>query len=157
MIESFPITIEGYDEMEKELKHRKSNLRIEISKEISIARDHGDLKENAEYHAAREKQSFNEGRISELEDKIARSEVIDVSKFKDSKNIKFGAYVKIQDEDENILEYRIVSDYESDINKGFISVNSPIARALIGKTVSDIIDVSTPKGNKEYEILSLRY
>lgn len=157
MSEHFPVTLEGYNEMEKDLKYRKSVLRGQISEEISIARDHGDLKENAEYHAAREKHGFNEGRISELEDKLARSDIIDTEKLKGSDTVKFGAYVKIEDEDGNILEYRIVGDYEADISKGLISISSPVARALIGKKVSDIIEVTTPKKNKEYEILSLKY
>ncbi len=157
MSDKFPITVEGFAEMEKELKELKTVKRAKISKEIAIAREHGDLKENAEYHAAREKQSFMEGRVMELEDKTARAQVIDVNKLSGN-TIKFGARVKMIDDDtEKEVTYRIMSEYEADIEKGMISIISPLARALIGKTVEDYVEVTTPRGTKGYEILSVEF
>jgi transcription elongation factor GreA len=153
----FPITSEGYSKLEEELKHLKYTERPAISKLIAEAREFGDLSENAEYHAAREKQSFNEGRILELEDKMARADIIDISKISGDK-ITFGAIVKIlDDESEEEFTYQIVGEYEADISKGLISVSSPIAKALIGKKTNDFIEVKTPKGIKVYQILSFRY
>jgi transcription elongation factor GreA len=157
MSDKFPITTEGYARMEAELKDLKTVQRPKIAEEIATARDHGDLKENAEYHAAREKQSFAEGRISELEDRVARAEVIDISKL-DGDTVKFGAKVKLlDDETEKEVTYQIVSEYEADINKNLISVVSPIARALIGKAIGDVIEVITPRGERGYEILAVEY
>ena len=116
----------------------------------------GDLKENAEYHAAREKQSFIEGRVIDLEDKIARAEVIDVSKLSGD-TVKFGAHVKLVDDDDKEVTYRIVGDYEADIAKNRISFASPIARAIMGKEVGDYVEVNTPRGGKGYEILEVRF
>lgn len=156
MSEKAPITIDGFDRIKAELHDLKTTQRSLISKEIATAREHGDLKENAEYHAAREKQSFLEGRVIELEDKIARAEVIDTSKLSGDK-VKFGAYVTVVDDDEKEVSYRIVGDYEADISKNLISFASPIARALMGKTVGDYIEVTTPRGSKGYEILKVKF
>ncbi|MDB2414522.1 transcription elongation factor GreA [Rickettsiales bacterium] len=157
MSEKFPITVKGFEELEAELKDRKTSLRSQISKEIAAAREHGDLKENAEYHAAREKQSFNEGRIMELEDKQARAEVIDISKLSGD-TIKFGAHVTLYDEEtEQEVVYQIIGEYEADVEKGRISIKSPIARALIGKTVDDSVEVKTPRGSKSYEVVAVEY
>lgn len=156
MAEKAPITMTGFESIKAELHDLKTTQRALISKEIATAREHGDLKENAEYHAAREKQSFMEGRIIELEDKIARAEVIDTSKLSGS-NIKFGAYVKLVDDDEKEVTYRIVGDYEANISKNLISFASPIARALMGKTVGDYIEVTTPRGSKGYEVLEVKF
>jgi len=156
MSDKFPITVGGFDRMEAELKDLKSNQRPQISKEIAVAREHGDLKENAEYHAARDKQSFIEGRIAELEDRVARAEVIDIAKL-DPSTIKFGATVGLIDDDDKEVTYQIVSEYEADINMNLISVVSPIARALIGKKLEDYVEVNTPKGTKGFEVTSISY
>src|ERR1700722_15528762 len=132
-MEKFPVTAEGYVRMEAELKNLKSVERPAIISAISEARAHGDLSENAEYHAAKEKQSFIEGRIKELEDKVSRSDIIDITSLK-SDSIKFGATVKLADEDNNDeITYQIVSEYEADLKTGKISITAPLARALIGK------------------------
>ncbi|MFN7038709.1 MAG: transcription elongation factor GreA [Alphaproteobacteria bacterium] len=156
-MDKFPITIEGYNRLGEELKNLKSIDRPAISRAISEARELGDLSENAEYHAARERQSFIEGRIMDLEDKLVRAEVIDVSKLSGN-SIKFGAKVKLVDEDtEEESSYQIVGEYEADLSKGLISISSPLARSLIGKTLGDYVEVITPKGTKAYEILSVNY
>jgi transcription elongation factor GreA len=153
----FPITHKGFDNLEKEIKHLKHVERPKIIDAIATARDFGDLSENAEYHAAREKQSFVEGRILDLEDKIARAEIIDISKLSGN-TIKFGATVKlIDDESEEIVVYHIVGEYEADITKKRVSIMSPIAKALIGKGVGDVVEVSTPKSSKSYEVLEVSY
>jgi transcription elongation factor GreA len=152
-----PITKQGLAQMEEELKHLKSVARPEVIRAISQAREHGDLSENAEYHAARERQSFIEGRLAELEDKIARSEVIDVSALS-GKTVKFGATVTIVDEDtDEELTYQLVGEVESDVKAGRLAVNSPLGRSLIGKSVGDSVDVATPKGDKSYEILKVKF
>ncbi len=157
MGEKFPITATGFATLEAELKELKTKERAKVSKEIAAAREHGDLKENAEYHAAREKQSFMEGRISELEDKIARGEVIDVSKLSGD-TVKFGAtIVLLDDETDTKVTYQIVGEYEADIKINKISIVSPLARALIGKSVGDYVEVVTPKGSKGYEIISVEF
>jgi transcription elongation factor GreA len=156
-MEKIPMTADGYARLEAELKHLKSSERPAVIRAIAEARDHGDLSENAEYHAARERQSFIEGRVAELEDKIARAEVIDVSKLS-GKAIKFGAKVTLADEDtEEESTYQIVGAEEADIDKGRLSVTSPLARALIGKQTGDSIEVTTPRGSKAYEIIRVRY
>lgn len=153
----FPITLEGYNKIEEELKHLKFTERPSISKAIAEAREFGDLSENAEYHAAREKQGFNEGKIVDLEDKMARAEIIDINKISGD-TIKFGAIVEILDDDtEEKFKYQIVGEYEADIGKRLISVVSPIAKALIGKRTKDLIEVKTPKGLKIYQVLSIEY
>ncbi|MDX1423199.1 MAG: transcription elongation factor GreA [Kiloniellales bacterium] len=157
MTQRMPITKQGLAQMEEELKHLKSVARPEVIRAISQAREHGDLSENAEYHAARERQSFIEGRLAELEDKIARSEVIDVSALS-GKTVKFGATVTIVDEDtDEELTYQLVGEVESDVKAGRLAVNSPLGRSLIGKSVGDSVDVATPKGDKSYEILKVKF
>jgi len=152
-----PMTAEGLAKLEKELRQLKTVARHEVVQAIAEARTHGDLSENAEYHAARERQSFIEGRIGELEDLISRAEVIDPSKMSGS-TIRFGANVVLADEDtEEEVTYRIVGTHESDIASGLISVTSPLARALIGKTKGDVVEVSAPRGAKSYEIVKVTY
>jgi transcription elongation factor GreA len=152
-----PMTVEGAEALRAELKQRKGTLRAEISKAIAEAREHGDLKENAEYHAAREQQSFNEGRIQEIESKLADAQIIDVSKMTPSDKVVFGVTVTLIDEDGQSLTCRIVGEDEADIKKGKISVMSPIARAVIGKSVGDVGVVETPNGTTEYEIDAVEY
>ena len=151
------MTAVGYERLEKELKTLKTVERPAIIEAIAEARAHGDLSENAEYHAAKEKQSFIEGRIKELESVISRAEVIDVVSLK-STTVKFGATVKIVDEEtEEEITYQIVSDYEADIKRGLISTSAPIGRALIGKAAGVSVEVATPKGARFYEILEVEY
>ena len=153
----FPITKQAYAKLEQEVKKLKHEDRPRIVEAIATARDLGDLSEIAEYHAAREQQSFAEGRILELEDKVARAEVIDISKLSGD-SVKFGATVNlIDDETEEKVTYIIVGEYEADISKHRISISSPLARALIGKSVGDLVDVSTPGGTRSYEILSVEF
>lgn len=152
-----PMTAEGFSRLEEELKHLKSIERPAVIRAIAEAREHGDLSENAEYHAARERQSFIEGRLAELEDKIARAEVIDPKKLS-GKQVMFGATVTLVDEDtDEKAKYQIVGPDESDINAGRISISSPLARALIGKSVGDSAEVSTPGGTKSYEIVKVAF
>ncbi|MFH1806879.1 MAG: transcription elongation factor GreA [Pseudomonadota bacterium] len=156
-MEKVPMTPQGHQRLEQELKHLKSVERLEIIKAISDAREHGDLSENAEYHAARERQSFCEGRIAELEDVLSRSEVIDVPSLAGSV-IKFGATVTMVDEDtDEETTYQVVGPIEADINSGRISTTSPIGRALIGKSVGESVEVTVPGGTKAYEILSVTF
>lgn len=156
-MEKVPMTAEGYAALEAELKRRTSEERPRIIQAISEARAHGDLSENAEYHAAKEAQSHNEGRIVELEDQISRAEVIDVTKLTGT-SIKFGATVTLVDEDtEEEKTYKIVGDVEADAKKGRVSISSPIARALIGKNVGDTVEVSAPGGARSYEIIQVRF
>jgi len=151
------MTTGGYDSLQDELKTLKSVERPAVIKAISIAREHGDLSENAEYHAARERQSFIEGRIGEIEDKLSRAEVIDVSKLS-GKKVQFGATVTIADEDtDEETTYQIVGEHEADVNAGRLSIAAPIARALIGKSVGDQVEVVTPRGQKDYEIIKVKY
>src|SRR5579863_5059341 len=152
-----PMTAVGFKRLEEELKRLKSVDRPAIIRAIAEARDHGDIAENAEYHSARERQSFIEGRVMELEDKIARAEVIDVSKLS-GKVIKFGATVTLEDEEtEEKTVYQIVGEDEADISKGRLSVTSPLARALIGKGVGESVEVSTPRGSKAYEVVKVAF
>jgi transcription elongation factor GreA len=156
-MERFPITLEAFRQLEVELKTLKSVERPTIIQAIAEARAHGDLSENAEYHAAREKQSFIEGRIMELEDKLARAEVIDVSKLSGT-TVRFGAHVHLVDEEtEEKAIYQIVGEYEADINQRRISISSPLARALIGKEKGESVDVQTPGGIRYYEIIEVRF
>lgn len=152
------MTAGGLQRLQEELKVLKGVERHAVIKAISEAREHGDLSENAEYHAARERQGFIEGRIKELENKIARAEVIDISKLS-GKVIKFGATVTLSDEDtSDKMTYQIVGIDEADVKKGLLSISSPLARALIGKTVGDSCDIVTPKqGHKFYEIIDVVY
>ncbi len=151
------MTAEGYSALEAELKTLKTEERPAVIAAIAEARSHGDLSENAEYHAAKERQSFIEGRIAELEDKMARAQVIDVKRLSGS-TVKFGATVTVLDEDtEDEAAYKIVGEDEADVRAGKISITSPIARALIGKEVGDVVEVAAPGGAKSYEILKLEW
>lgn len=154
-IERIPMTPVGYERLAAELKQLKTIERPAIIQAISEAREHGDLSENAEYHAAREKQSFIEGRLAELEDKISRAEIIDASKLT-GKTIRFGATVTLADEDtDEKSTYTIVGTDESNIAKGFLSITSPLARALIGKEPGESVEVTTPGGHKSYEVMKV--
>ena len=151
------MTAEGLTNLEEELRHLRNTARPEVIRAIAQAREHGDLSENAEYHAARDRQSFIEGRVGELEDKIARAEVIDVSKLS-GKTIKFGAKVTLIDEDtDEKLTYQIVGQDEADVKRGRLAITSPLARALIGKNVGETVEVNTPKGEKAYEIRRVKF
>jgi transcription elongation factor GreA len=155
--EKVPMTAAGYAALEAEVKRLKSVERPRIIKAIEEARAHGDLSENAEYHAAKEAQSMNEARVAELEDKISRADIIDVSKLSGD-TVKFGAIVKIVDEDtDEEQSYQLVGDFEADVKAGKIAINSPIARALIGKRAGEVVEVTTPRGHKSYEILDVRF
>jgi transcription elongation factor GreA len=156
-MEKIPMTALGLERLEKEFKHLKTVERPNIIAAIAEARAHGDLSENAEYSAAKEKQSFIEGRIQELEAVISRAEVIDVASIK-HEHISFGAHVSLVDEEsEEEITYQIVGDYEADITRGLISTSAPISRALIGKKISQSVEVVTPKGVRFYEVLRVEY
>jgi transcription elongation factor GreA len=156
-MERIPMTAQGYKSLEKEVNELKTVERPAITKMIAEARAHGDLSENAEYHAAKERQSFVEGRVIELEDMIGRAEVIDVSRLSGS-SVKFGATVTMVDEDtDQKRKYQIVGDHEADATKGRISISSPIARALIGKSKGDTVEVAAPGGARSYEILKVEF
>ena len=151
------MTAEGYGRLEEELKRLKTVERPDVIKSISAAREHGDLAENAEYHAARERQSFIEGRVRELQDKLGRAEVIDVSKLS-GKEIKFGATVTLADEETDEKKtYQLVGADEADVNNGRLSITSPVARALIGRGIGDSVHVNTPNGGRSYEIMKINY
>ena len=150
------MTSTGYNDLDMELKKLRSIERPAIIKAIAEAREHGDLSENAEYHSAREKQSFIEGRIKELESIIGLADIIDISKL--SGAIKFGASVKLVDEDSDLeVTYKFVGEFEADLEKNLLNIKSPLARALIGKDVGDSVDVKTPGGVKSYEVLKITY
>jgi len=156
-MEKVPMTVAGHAALEEELRRRQQIERPRIIQMISEARAHGDLSENAEYHAAKEMQSLNEGRVAELEDKLSRAEVIDVSKLSGA-TVKFGATVTVLDEEtEEEKRYQIVGESEADVKSGRVSITSPIARALIGKKVGDSVEVKTPKGGRSYEVLTVAY
>ncbi len=153
-----PLTVKGAEKLRAELEELKSVVRPRIIASIATARAHGDLKENAEYHAAREQQSFAEGRIAEIEGKLSNAQVIDVTKLDANGKVVFGATVKIEDIDsEKQVVYQIVGEDEASIKEGRISIGSPIARALIGKEAGDVVTVKAPAGNIEYEIISVEY
>ena len=155
-MDKIPMTRGGFAALERELGDLKSKERPAIIRQIAEAREHGDLSENAEYHAAREKQGFIEGRIKELESILSRAEQIDTAKL--SGSVKFGAIVNLVDEDtEEERTYQIVGEAEADIERGLLNIRSPLARALIGKDEGDSVEVTTPGGLKSYEILSIRY
>ena len=157
MVDKVPMTVPGYAALEAELKRRQQEERPRIIQAISEARSHGDLSENAEYHAAKESQSLNEGRIAELEDKLSRAEVIDVTKLSGA-TVKFGATLTLVDEDtDEEKTYQIVGEAEADVKSGKVSITSPIARALIGKKVGDAVEVNTPGGGKSYEVLKVAF
>ena len=156
-MDKVPMTFDGYDRLEVELKRLKTIERPEIIKAIATAREHGDLSENAEYHAAKERQAFIEGRVGELEEKIRLAEVIDPSQLS-GKTVKFGAYVTLADEDTNEEKtYQIVGEHEADIKADFLSITSPLARALITKSVGDSVEVPAPKGAKAYEVINVKF
>lgn len=156
-MEKVPMTIEGYKTLEQELHRLKSVERPRIIQQISDAREHGDLSENAEYHAAKEAQGMNEAKVAEIEDKVSRAEVIDISKLSGD-TVKFGATVTLEDEDSGEkVKYKIVGDAEANVRDGKVSISSPIARALIGKSKGDSAEVTTPKGSRSYQILKLEY
>lgn len=158
MADSFPITPAGLRRMKDELKHLQSVERPKISAEIEVARAHGDLRENAEYHAAKEKQGHIEGRIMDLNGWIARAEVIDVSKFKGTDKVVFGATVELLDtENEKKVVYRLVGEFEADIKKRWISITSPVARGLVGKAVGDVSTIQSPGGAREFEVVSVTF
>lgn len=151
------MTAAGYQALEEEIAHLKAVERPAVIRMIEEARSHGDLSENAEYHAAKERQSFIEGRVMELEDKLSRAEVIDVSRLSGT-TVKFGATVTLVDEDTDAeMKYQIVGDLEADARNGKISISSPIARALIGKSKGDTVEVSAPGGARSYEILKVEF
>lgn len=157
VMEKMPITRSGLTRMEEELRNLKFVERPAIIKAIAEARAHGDLSENAEYHAARERQSFIEGRILELEANASRADVIDITEM-NGDTVKFGATVEVADEEtDEEATYQIVGEYEANLEAGLISITAPIARALIGKTVGDSVEVNTPKGTRYYEILSVKF
>ncbi len=157
MTTKVPITLTGFTQLQEEIKVLKTVDRPAVIQAIAEAREHGDLKENAEYHAARERQSFIEGRLMELEDKLSRVDVIDPAKMTGNV-IKFGATVQILDDDtEKEHTYQIVGEYESNFEKGKLAFTAPLSRALIGKTVGDTVEVNTPKGAKAYEVVNVLY
>ena len=151
------MTAEGFTALDEELKRLKTVERPEVIAAIAEARSHGDLSENAEYHAAKDRQGWIEGRIAEIEDRLARAQVIDVTKLSGSQ-VKFGATVTVVDEDtEDEGRYQIVGEHEADVKQGRISLTSPLSRAMIGKEVGDVVEVNTPGGVKAYEILKLEW
>lgn len=157
-MDKIPMTRPGVEALEKELRKRVSETRPEIVQAIAEARAHGDLSENAEYSAARERQSFNEGRIKELESVISAAEIIDPTQFVGTKTVRFGATVLVADENtDEEKKFQIVGEYESDIDSGRISLGSPIARALIGKAQGDSVEVRTPRGVASYEIVEVMF
>lgn len=156
-MDKLPMTTEGHKTLQEELRNLKSVERPNIVKAIAAAREHGDLSENAEYHAARERQSFIEGRIGELEDAIKRAEVIDTSKLK-GKTVRFGATVKVADEEtEEEITYQLVGELEADIKQRKISIASPLGRALIGREAGDSVEVTTPNGVRYFEVNNVRF
>ena len=153
-----PITLKGAQRLREELDHLKSVKRPKVIAAIAEAREHGDLKENAEYHAAREEQGFIEGRIKQLEGELSHAEIIDVSKLNAGSKVVFGATVELSDvESDEGKRYQIVGDLEADIKLGLIAISSPLARALIGKLEGDAVTIDAPAGQREYEIVSVQY
>ena len=156
-MERVPMTIEGFKKLESELHRLKSEERPRIIQQISEARGHGDLSENAEYHAAKDAQGLNEARVAELEDRIGRADIVDTTKLSGN-TVKFGATVTLVDEDtDEKVKYQIVGDFEASVRDGRISISSPIARALIGKSKKDTAEVTTPKGAKAYEVIKVEW
>lgn len=154
----FPMTLRGAERLREELRHRKSEMRPKIIASIDEARSHGDLRENAEYHAAREQHGFNEGRIQEIEAKLSNAQIIDPTTVAAGGKIIFGATVSLADADNGEeMQYQIVGEDEADVKAGLLSFNSPIAKALIGKAEGDFVQVATPKGVREFEVVSVRY
>jgi transcription elongation factor GreA len=156
-MEKVPMTIEGYRKLETELHRLKTEERPRIIQQISEARDHGDLSENAEYHAAKDAQGLNEARVADIEDKVARAEIIDTSKLSGT-SVKFGATVTLEDEESgDKVKYKIVGEDEASLREGKISISSPIARALIGKAKGESAEVTTPRGARSYSILKIEF
>jgi transcription elongation factor GreA len=156
-MDKVPMTLDGFKAMEAELLRLKTEERPRIIAQISEARSHGDLSENAEYHAAKEAQGMNEAKVADLEDKLSRAEVIDTAKLSGT-TVKFGATVTLEDEDTgDKVKYKIVGDGESNVKDGKISIGSPIARALIGKSKGETVEVTTPRGSKSYEIMKIEW
>ncbi len=157
-IKRTPMTLRGAEALRAELKRLKTEARPNVIKAIAEARGHGDLSENAEYHAAREQQGFIEGRIKEIEGKLATAEIIDPSKLPQTGRVVFGAHVELEDQDDGArVTYQIAGEDEADIRAGRISITSPIARALVGKSQGDVVDVAAPGGNRSYEIVAVRF
>ena len=157
-MDKFPLTTDGFTRLKAELENLKTVQRPKVIQDIAVAREHGDLKENAEYHAAREQQSFIEGRILELDAVLGRAQVIDPTTMAGDDTVKFGATVTIVDEETDEEEtYQIVGEHESDMENGKLSIGAPVARALIGKAEGDSVRVKTPKGARDYEILKVEY
>jgi len=153
-----PITLKGAQRLREELDHLKSDKRPKVIAAIAEAREHGDLKENAEYHAAREEQGFIEGRIKQLEGELSHAEIIDITKLNAGSKVVFGATVELADvESDEEKRYQIVGDLEADIKLGLIAISSPLARALIGKLEGDAVTIDAPAGQREYEIVSVQY
>jgi transcription elongation factor GreA len=156
-MDKIPMTPEGHLSLKEELRKLTDVERLKISREIGVAREHGDLRENAEYHAAKDKQGMIEARVAEIEDKLSRAEVIDTTALT-GEVVRFGAYVKLEEGDSGkAVEYRIVGPDESDIERGTVSVSSPLARAVIGKRVGDEVEVRAPGGTRFYEIMGVRW
>ncbi len=156
-MEKVPMTAEGYATVQAELQRLKSEERPRIIQAIAEARAHGDLSENAEYHAAKEQQGLNEARVSDMEDKLSRADVIDPAMMSGT-TVKFGATVSLHDEDtDEKVKYKIVGEFEANVRNGKVSIASPIARALIGKSKGDVVEVTTPKGSKSYEIMKIEW
>ena len=156
-MDKLPMTAEGLKSLEDELRRLRVEERPAVIKAIEVAREHGDLSENAEYHAARDRQSFIEGRLAELEDMISRADVID-PKTLSGRTVRFGATIKLADEDtDEESTYQIVGSHEADVDSGKLSLTSPLARALIGKTAGDSVEVTTPGGSKSYEVLKVMF
>lgn len=156
-MQKFPMTVAGAKKLQEELKNLKQVERPHVIEAIAEARAHGDLKENAEYHAARDRQSFVEGRIMELEAKLSAAQVIDVTKFENDGKVIFGATIKVEHDKGKVVTYKIVGEDEADIKVHKISVTSPVARAIIGKFEGDVVDVTTPEGKAKYEIIEVIY
>ncbi|HTV52962.1 MAG TPA: transcription elongation factor GreA [Steroidobacteraceae bacterium] len=153
-----PMTLRGAEALRVELKRLKTEARPSVIKAIAEARGHGDLSENAEYHAAREQQGFIEGRINDIENKLANAEIIDPSTLPHTGKVVFGAYVELEEQDEGTrVTYQIAGEDEADIRAGRISITSPMARALVGKAEGEVVEVTTPKGTRSYEIVTVRF
>jgi transcription elongation factor GreA len=156
-MDKIPMTVQGEKLLRDELSQLKSVKRPQISEAIKEAREKGDLKENAEYHAAREQQSFTEGRIKDIESKLSNAQIIDVTQIPKSDKVIFGTTVVVVDEDNKKITYKIVGEDEADLKKGMISVTSPISRSLVGKCEGDVVNIKTPSGDIEYEIIEVMY
>jgi transcription elongation factor GreA len=158
MLKRTPMTMRGAEALRAELRRLKTEARPNVIKAIAEARGHGDLSENAEYHAAREQQGFIEGRINEIEGKLSTAEIIDTSKLTNTGKVVFGALVELEDQgDGSRVSYQVVGEDEADIRAGRISITSPIARAVVGKSEGDVVDVAAPGGIRSYEIVAVRY